>query len=214
MPAFPSDIKNLDPWMSFQFARYSREINGAPNMTPMGSVYVLPMPEKINDRPSAEWASHSFQEDILTKGLALLKAGGSYITGQIPNPMLVMLYKSPQFREFTFSWNLAPRNSGESDSLDQILKDFRKYMLPQNGVQAANMNATLMYPYVVQPTFSPNTQGKLFKFTWCAILNIDIDYTGAGMPAFFKGGSGPAQVRFRIHLRELDYLTQQSPEVM
>jgi len=213
MATFPSDIKSLNYYMSFQFSQYQRGsiAQGAQIVAGGGETCVLPMPEKINDHPTVDWTPKSFGEDIMSKTPAIVSSVAQiagYLEGSIPNPFLVMLFKSPAFKKFTFSWTLAPKNSDETDSLDSIIKQFRKSMQPRKGGNFAGTNgATLGYPDVVTVKFIP--QDKLFSFKPCVIESIDVDYTGAGMPAFFKSSKGPAQVKLRVNLTEIEYWTQE-----
>jgi len=215
MPQFPSDIQSLNYYMSFQFSQYQRNsiASGAQIVAGAGVSCILPMPEKINDHPSVDWMPKSFGEDIMSKamgqtGVSALQAVG-YLDGSIPNPLLVMLFKSPTFKKFSFSWTLAPKNSNESDSLDSIVKQFRKSMQPRKGSGAGGAGGngvTLGYPDVVTVKFNP--ANKLFTFKPCVIESIDVDYTGAGMPAFFKSSQAPVQVKLKVNLTEIEYWTQ------
>jgi hypothetical protein len=73
------------------------------------------------------------------KGIMAQIAGG--ITGgtaiyqqalkQVPNPQLQLLYKGISLRQFQFDFIFTPTSSQEADAVDQIIKTFIHYSLPQ-----------------------------------------------------------------------------------
>lgn len=188
----------------------------------------LPMPNTINDQPTVLWESTSLTEQAKTAGGAALQAipglgnviqnfnksalgaaGGAALGlaesiysaqyGQTINPFLIMLFKSPQYKKFSFQWTLTPRTASESDSLNDIVKQFRRNMLPD--VSAGTANILLDYPHIVKPAFFPKEY--MFDFKWCAIEAISVDYTGMGMPAFTTTNA-PAAIKLQIDLKEID----------
>ena len=48
-------------------------------------------------------------------------------------------------------------------------------------------------------SFKPS--GYLFKLKPCAIIAVQVDYTGAGQPSFFKSGA-PTIVNLTLQLKE------------
>lgn len=215
MPQFPSDLGSKH-YMTFQFMQYERSsvTSGSQLMPGAGASVVLPMPDKINDIPSVSWTEDSSVSDMMKGALGSLGnvATGlaGYQFGVVPNPFLVMLFKRPNFKEFTFSWTLAPTSQEESQTLTDILNIFRKNMLPsKTGGSIGGISAGLKYPNIVQPRFDSESRKHMFEFKPCAVKSVHFDYTGSGMPAFFKNSKAPAQVRLTISLIELEYWTQE-----
>ena len=223
---FPSDIQNLQYYMSFQFKSYARDtssLGGINNgsVGALGQNIILPMPERINDNPTQNWGEDKIPINEVLGGIAGLIPGvgavastlqnaspyTGYFTGKIPNPFLVMLYKQPNFKRFNFSWTLAPKNQQESQNLNDIVKEFKNNMLPSSEGNFFGTSNQLKYPNVVTPSFQPNSK-YLFNFKDCAIESVNVDYTGAGIPAFFKNSQAPAEIKLRISLIEIDYWLQ------
>lgn len=230
MNSFPEDLGNLPVHMEFVFSEYQRQsvFGGATPMMGSDSV-ALPMPDYVNDRPSVVWGDQSLTKELggtIDNAMAVAKGFGvgknlgpaaqgalsaanaasglaltiaQYQQGFVINPFLIMLFKSPSFKEFKFSWTLTPRTSQESDKLDKIINTFRKSMLPDTNKTYGSV--ILDYPMIVKPSFKPDDY--LFKFKQCAIRDINVDYTGAGMPAFFTTNA-PVAVKLDIHLTEID----------
>lgn len=226
--SFPEDIGNVGFYMTFLFSKYTRSsVFGGANPGGAGSGGIaLPMPDRINDRPSVLWQPTSLSKIGLGATEAAIKAipkVGSVIdelgsevvqagesaaglaatvlgaeTGMTINPFLIMLFKQPNYKEFTFSWTLTPRTASESDRLNSIVKQFRSSMLPDISTTSSIL---LDYPMIVKPAFHPSQY--MFDFKYCAIKDINVDYTGAGMPAFTTTNA-PAAVKLEIHLTEID----------
>lgn len=223
---FPEDIGNTGFYMTFLFSKYTRSsVFGQANpMAASSGGIALPMPNTINDQPTVLWESTSLTAEAggatgaLAKALPVINklsshpmmgAGGAVTglaydilsaqRGQIINPFLIMLFKSPQYKKFSFQWTLTPRTASESDSLNDIVKQFRRNMLPD--VSAGTANILLDYPHIVKPAFFPKEY--MFDFKWCAIEAISVDYTGMGMPAFTTTNA-PAAIKLQIDLKEID----------
>ena len=231
---FPKDLTDGQKtyWMCFIFMDYKRgglDVGG--QLIPSsGDSIGLPMPDKINDHPTVNWQHDNLWDPVTVASQfgGLLGGAGklgsiatalginaetvSYFEGQIINPFLVMLFKSPEFKQFQFSWTLAPRTQQETEDLQTILQTFRKSMMPSGGLNSGqlggifsgtNLNATLKYPKIVQPRFIPDD--KLFQFKPCAINSVNFDYNPAGNPAFFKNTKGPVSVKLTVNMTEIEY---------
>lgn len=236
--SFPKDIGNIGYYMSFTFSEYHRDsiLSGANIFMSGGQSINLPMPDMINDHPTVVWNQESMTKkgmDIGSSALSgLANAAGvnssflqfgekavdlaanfyGWQQGVAINPFLIMMFKEPAFKKFTFSWILSPRSSDESDTLNNILKTFRKNMLPDTGGQipgGVSLGPVLLkYPMIVKPVFHPDEY--LFKFKHCAINEINFDYTGMGMPAFTTTDA-PAAVKLDIAMTEIDLWFRSDP---
>src|SRR6266550_5016250 len=82
----------------------------------------------------------------------------STMAGIAPNQFLTILYIGPEYKQYSFQWNISPRNAQESEQIRQIINTFKKAMSP-----------TLMYgilwgyPCIFNIAFLPNA-GQLYKF--------------------------------------------------
>lgn len=220
---FPSDLidNQKSIYMSFSFYKYDRGgilgnlgglidnfTNGKNNalgnlLFQGGETVLLPMPNKINDHPTVDWQQDNLFDATSIPGMGIANKYMGYFEGATINPFLVMLFKSPKFKEFHFSWTLAPRTQDETNTLNDILKTFRKNMLPDKGRGAMGVTLTLDYPMICHPKFFPSD--KLFQFKPCAIRGVHFDYNPAGNPAFFKDTGGPASVKLTVDMVEIEY---------
>jgi hypothetical protein len=188
--------------------------------TPTGGI-TLPIPKKLNDVQTVVWdsvsatgaaASVASTFSSLAARATGLGAGvanaGSVIGALIPgglavNPHLFMLFKQPTFKEYTLSWTFAPKNEQESLTLAKIIDYFKFNMLPARagGIFA---DLGLNYPSIAMIKMYPN-DFFTFRFKPCAVKSVQVDYTGAGVPSFFKRTGAPTVVNFTVYLQEIQY---------
>lgn len=186
--------------------------------TPKGGV-TLPIPKKLNDVQTVVWESISATSTVAStiagftsvgSALAGVNAGGLISAagalthgGLAVNPHLFMLFKSPAFKEYSFSWTLAPKNEQESITLAKIIDYFKFNMLPKQA-EGALSEFGLKYPSIAMIKLYPD-DFFTFRFKPCAIKSVQIDYTGAGSPSFFKRTGAPTVVGFTVLLQEIQY---------
>lgn len=138
----------------------------------------------------------------LATNLGLPVAQGLQLVGKAENPFYTMLFKRPNFREYTFSWKLAPRNAQESDTVKQIISAFKANMLP--AMAPGSGGVFLTYPNMAAITFYP-AQEFLYKFKPCVVADLKVNYADGGMPSFFKGTNAPTLVNITVTLKEIEY---------
>lgn len=189
--------------------------------SPNGGV-TLPIPKKLNDIQTVVWESVSatgvaggVMSSIVGKYFPRVAAAGSTIGnvatiggalvpgGLAVNPHLFMLFKEPTFKEYTLSWTLTPKNEQESQTLANIITQFKYNMLPAmaGGVGGSVL---LNYPSIAIIKMYPNDLFT-FRFKPCAIKSVQVDYTGGGQPSFFKRTGAPTSVNLTVYLQEIQY---------
>ena len=109
-------------------------------------------------------------------------------TGSILNPNMELLFGGVQLRQFSFSFDFAPRDENESIVIKRIIRAFKKSLNAKNGsLDEKSSGLFIKSPDVFQLTYK--TGGKnhqfLHKFKPMALLNIAVNYTGAGTYATY-----------------------------
>ena len=142
-------------------------------------------------------------------------------TGAILNPNMELLFGGVQLRSFSFSFDFAPRDENESIVIKKIIRAFKKSLNPKNGSTGENNSSGLFIksPDVFQLTYK--TGGKnhqfLHKFKPMALLNIAVNYTGAGTYATYDN-TAPVHTKIDLTFQELnpiyseDYDTEEGKE--
>mgnify|MGYP000135072172 CR=1 FL=1 len=142
-------------------------------------------------------------------------------TGAILNPNMELLFGGVQLRSFSFSFDFAPRDENESIVIKKIIRAFKKSLNAKNGSTGENKGTGLFIksPDVFQLTYK--TGGKnhqfLHKFKPMALLNIAVNYTGAGTYATYDN-TAPVHTKIDLTFQELnpiyseDYDTEEGLE--
>ena len=142
-------------------------------------------------------------------------------TGAVLNPNMELLFNGVQLRSFSFSFDFAPRDENESIVIKKIIRAFKKSLNAKNGSTGENKSSGLFIksPDVFQLTYK--TGGKnhqfLHKFKPMALLNIGVNYTGAGTYATYDN-TAPVHTKIDLTFQELnpiyseDYDTEEGLE--
>jgi hypothetical protein len=123
-------------------------------------------------------------------------------TGLARNPHIAALYRGENFRGHSFSWKLCPTTNGDSDALDDIIHAFRAAKAPDFTLG----NSLFKYPDEFQIQFS--NPGYLYRFKPCVLIDIMVDYHGAGVPAYFNSTTAPVVVELSLHFSETEIITR------
>ena len=128
-------------------------------------------------------------------------------TGAILNPNMELLFGGVQLRSFSFSFDFAPRDENESIVIKKIIRAFKKSLNAKNSSTGENKGTGLFIksPDVFQLTYK--TGGKnhqfLHKFKPMALLNIAVNYTGAGTYATYDN-TAPVHTKIDLTFQELN----------
>jgi len=120
-------------------------------------------------------------------------------TGVLLNPHATLLFTGVPLREFSYSWSLSPRSSGDANTIRSILNLIRKKSLPS----LRNDGISLNYPEEVQVDFVGNGIEKfVFGTKRTVITSFTLNNSAEGYPMFYKDGA-PVSINFSITLKEI-----------
>ena len=130
-----------------------------------------------------------------------ISQGLSYATGIAINPFLSVLFDSPTFRTYNFSWKFMPRSQYESQTLTEIIRIFNKNTLPS---LSSGFGLYYNYPSIVDISIvTPDNSNNLFQFKQAVVEKISVNYAAANSPVFFRGSSAPAAVEINVNIKEI-----------
>lgn len=220
--SFPGDLitGKRQFYTQIGFVRYNSGLaSGGLGIQSTGSV-LLPIPRKLNDNEVILWEEWSGTETLKAGGkygaqmlggpvgsalAAGVDAGSNFVstdTGLQLNPFQFMMFKRPNFKEHTLQWTLAPNTRQESETIRTIVNRCKKAALP-----TPQGNYIMRYPDIAVVSFKPDKY--LFKLKPCAIISVQVDYTGAGGPSFFNSGA-PTVVNLTLQLKEIELWNTQN----
>lgn len=149
----------------------------------------------------------------MTKILKMENVGGlvGAQLGQVANPKKEMMFKSVNFREFTFDYKFAPRSVDELNLVENIIKMFKFHMHPEY-IEGSN-NYLFLYPSEFDILYYNNGDENrhLPRYTSCALTSVNVQYTpNAYFTAFGEGSArgAPTEINMTLQFRELALLTK------
>jgi len=213
--SFPVDLKSDQRQFYTNLVFMDYDFSSASLASGGGGIITLPMPRRLNDAENIIWeewdgagfigqgakalADYAGVPGALTAGAQAALQPASIVSGLALNPFMFMMFKRPQFKEHTLSWTLTPSSQQESDVLIKIINMCKKAALPSTSGSVYLMK----YPKIAQVTLrSAGGDKYLYKFKPCAIISVQVEHTGAGMPSFFRSGA-PTVVNLTLQLKEI-----------
>ena len=127
-------------------------------------------------------------------------------TGQIINPNLELLFKGITIRSFNFTFDLTPRDERESDTVKRMLRIFKQNMQAKKSSDGGNSSGLfLRSPNVFQLNYKTGRRNHNFlhKFKPMALLNMAVNYTGAGTYTTYDDTT-PVHMKLDLSFQELN----------
>ncbi len=214
----------------------------------MVSIY-LPVCTKINNEDTfqyeeAEMKTLNALSDIVNGGSvvdSVVQAGSlaidakygdsvrqakTALRGTVVNPRLEKLFKSKDFRSFSFAWEFYPKSKKETEIIKDIIETFRYHAHPSvaeqiMGEKDSNVEIMLRVPAEFEIRFlstNPNPSLGGFvdneyipKITRCVINSVSVDYTPQGLFATFEDNA-PVAITLTISVTEIEVLLRDKIE--
>jgi len=126
--------------------------------------------------------------------------------GQIYNPNVELAYQGPQQRQFSFEFQFIPKNTGESQQINNIIKEFKKLSSPSNL-----NNGLLKVPNVWQVTYMSNgsQNPNMNAFKRAALSNVIVKANASSsMHNSFTDGM-PVATSLSLQFQEVDIILQE-----
>lgn len=189
-----------------------------PGISFRGETINLPIPKKINEMNMMNWSEISLTQSVVSTirstamslpggaartavnaidtAISAASIGGALFGVQI-NPFILQYFQRPSFREFSFTWTLAPRNRKESEQINKIINQIKAAQAPRKGVTGG---VFMGYPDLAIVQFHPVDDFQV-RLNECVIVGVNVDYTPAG-PSYIGRTAAPTMVNLTIHLKE------------
>jgi hypothetical protein len=139
------------------------------------------------------------------------------VTGVVQNPMLEIIYSSPELRAFRFDFMFYPRDEFEGRAVQNIIDKFQFHQAPE--ILKESNGFFLIPPSEFDIKFYYNGKENLNipTISTCVLESIDLDYAPNGFAAYEVpgqlhptiGGTGmPVGIRMSLQFRETEYMTK------
>jgi len=153
----------------------------------------------------------------LTGATATAKALIFNNLGGVVNPMLEMLYSSPDFRSFNFEFMFYPRDEREALEVQNILERLRFHQAPEINDSAGGILLIPPSEFELQFYYAGKPNPNLPPIARCVLTSISMDYAPNGwssyeMPGEFSPALGrtgmPSAIRLTLEFKETQFLTK------
>ena len=132
----------------------------------------------------------------------------SKLTKNAVNPVKEQVFKSVDFRTFTFNYTFAPRSSTESQNCLNIIQQFKFHMHPEFKSEDQFL---YIYPSEFDISYYNNNKqnDKIHHHTSCVLTDLALDYAPQGTYSTFADGT-PTQINMTLTFRELGKLNKEN----
>jgi hypothetical protein len=136
--------------------------------------------------------------------------------GMAENPLLEMIYKSPNFRTFQFDFTFYPRSEKEAVEVQKIIERFRFHQAPE-FIEAAQGFLKPPSEFDIRFYYGGTQNPNIPKIATCVLTSIDINYAPNGFSAYEIPGENqaslgrtgmPVAIQMNLQFTETTYLTK------
>lgn len=143
-------------------------------------------------------------------GVGDLKGAIQKVTGRAVNNNLEMVFKGVPMREFTYSFEFAPKNRVELDSARKIISLLKFHMHPELG-----RYADFIVPSQFQLSFMYMDKQNLYipKISKCVLTKMDLQHGDESVFTTFSAdelGAAPVYTKMTLTFAETEIMTKQT----
>jgi hypothetical protein len=142
------------------------------------------------------------------------------VTGRVVNPMLELIYNSPDFRQFQFEFFFWPRDEREALEVQKIIERFRFHQAPELEKISGKQSGLLIPPseFDIQFFYAGRQNPNIPPIASCVLENIQVNYTPRGWAAYEVPGENnpdigrtgmPVGIQLTLQFRETTYVTKE-----
>jgi hypothetical protein len=137
-------------------------------------------------------------------------------TGRVQNPMLEMVYKSPNFRTFQFDFTFYPRDEREALEVQRILERLRFHQAP-DLLEGAQGFLKPPSEFDIKFYYGGGENPNIPQIATCVLTTFDVNYAPNGWSAYEVPGENnpnlgrtgmPTAIQVTMQFQEMTYLTK------
>jgi hypothetical protein len=125
-----------------------------------------------------------------------------------PNPRKEQLFKSMEFRRFSFNYQFAPRSPEEAANVKRIINTFKFYMHPEFQNNVNKMLYLFPSEFDIVYYFGDREHPHLNRISTCVLTDLQVNYAPNGQLATHPDGF-PTQINVQMQFLELETLTKE-----
>jgi hypothetical protein len=141
------------------------------------------------------------------------------VTGKVVNPLLDMIYTSPEFRQFRFDFLFYPRSINEAKQVQQIIQKLYFHQAPEIDTQTSGFFMIPPSEFDIKFYYNGAENPNIPKISTCVLTSIDVDYAPNGFSAYevanenkpAVGRTGmPVAIRLSLQFKETEIMTKRN----
>ena len=152
-------------------------------------------------------------------GAGSVAAGSFLALGGVNNPMLELIYQSPNFREFSYEFMFYPRDEREALEVQNIIERFRFHQAPE--IDAGSSGLLLIPPsqFDIQFYYGGKPNPNIPTIGRCVMTGIQVNYAPNGWSAYEMPGENtpalgrtgmPTAIQMTVNFKETVIVTKQA----
>lgn len=123
--------------------------------------------------------------------------------GMVRNPHHTMIFDGVQLKSYAFTWKLSARSQQEAITLEEIIRNIKKYMHPKLSATGFSME----YPYLTELVFEVGDNKLVPNVKTSFLKGLTINGSAGGVPSFFKDGRSTI-VELGLSFQEINVQTR------
>ena len=155
--------------------------------------------------------------------LPIFGKGGSAVftasTGLVQNPMMEVLYSSPNLREFDFNFMFYPRSEKEALEVQKIIERIKFHQAPEIKSNSGGFFLIPPSEFDIKFMYNGKENPNIDKISTCVLTSISVDYAKEGFTAFEVAGENdpqlgrtgmPTGIAMSLKFKETQILTKET----
>ncbi|NCP97764.1 hypothetical protein GW796_05925 [archaeon] len=226
---FPEEYNANCPWVLFTPKKYKfpygdkkdAKVELEPQYPGIESV-ALYLPGSFKEASTSSWglqnilggpaedlknaAANELINTLKTNFGAKITATASAYNGSVAMPMDLLIYEGPNPIELNFSFSMVPISQRENEIVQGIVQNFKKANNPSKSASTSGKTNTLIYPPVWDINFQDVVglgYGETGKYTWMALKNLNISYSGESNMHIYTIDKRPTQVTLDLSFQSI-----------
>lgn len=141
-------------------------------------------------------------------------------TGMVQNPMMEVLYTSPNLREFDFSFMFYPRSEKEAVEVQNIIERFKFHQAPEIKANSGGFFLIPPSEFDIKFMYNGKENPNIDRISTCVLTSINVDYAkSGGFTAFEVAGENdpqlgrtgmPTGIAMSLKFKETQIITKES----
>ena len=147
----------------------------------------------------------------------LLRAGFAAATGTVVNPLLDLIYTSPEFRTFRFDFMFYPRSEKESLEVQRLINRLYFHQSPEIDTKSSGFFLIPPSEFDIKFYYNVKINPNIPPISTCVMTSMDVDYAPSGFSAYEVHGESvpsmgrtgmPVAIRLSLQFKETEVLTK------